>query len=195
MVLQPVNSISYFTSPVAPAEVSGSSQAFISQLDTAMAAPAKNTVAAPAAPVIQSVTVLPWGQSIAYTMPPTTSAPATPAITAPAISTPAATSAAAQATPRTATANVETAPVLPPSQQAMNALSAALNKYGIDSSGLGLSYSEQQVMGPTGSYTNKLITANLPNGKTQQFSADLVLLNANVTAAEISSLMGKPIWA
>jgi len=85
--------------------------------------------------------------------------------------------------------------VLPPSQQAMNALSAALNKYGIDSSGLGLSYSEQQVMGPTGSYTNKLITANLPNGKTQQFSADLVLLNANVTAAEISSLMGKPIWA
>ena len=87
------------------------------------------------------------------------------------------------------------AAALPASQQAINALSERLSGYGINPATLGLSYSEQVVAGPAGAYTNKTITAKFPSGISQDFSADLTLINPQVAAVEIMAMLGRKIVA
>jgi hypothetical protein len=70
-----------------------------------------------------------------------------------------------------------------------------ISSYGLDPASLGLSYSEQVVAGPAGAYTNKMITANFPSGKSQEYSADLTLKNPTVAAVEILGMLGRRIVA
>ncbi len=171
----------------------------------------------PSQPAIQSVTNLPWGQSIAYIIQ-ATPAPSVqvattsllpttpvipPAIAATPVSTPAPTAPASQPAPAATSTSTKplastTAPAasqLPPSQQAINALSAILTSYGVDPASLGLRYSEQPVAGPTGSWSNNMITANFPNGKSQEYNMELTLRNPTVAAVEIMGMLGRRVVA
>lgn len=130
---------------------------------------------------LSSVTILPFGQSIATSpvIPQPTKAAVITTNQTSAVATPAATAAAP----------------LPPSQQAINALSAILSGYGIDPAALGLTYSEKAVAGPTGAYSNNMITAKFPSGKSQEYSAALTLQNPFVAAVEIMGMLGRKILA
>ena len=194
MVVSPTTSISNFLSPIPPVpdrnKTVNSAQPFSKQFDTAIATPpavaSSGSAPASTSPEILSVTILPWGRSIAYA------------------STAAASTALPAATPVAATPVVPIATVaattpaaapLPASQQAINALSEILSGYGINPAALGLSYSEQVVAGPTGAYTNRMITANFPSGKSQDYSADLILKNPKDGAVEIMAMLGRRIVA
>ena len=216
MVVPPATSISIFQSltPPVPAKnnTADSSQPFDRQFATAITT-ATQTAASSSAPAqsfpeLKTVTILPWGQSIAYSSSASATKPAEastsvlpiapfvpPSIgttaTVPA-STPASTPVAASTPP------VTTKPVpaaLPASQQAINALSAILSGYGIDPASLGLSYSEQLVAGPTGTYSNNMISAKFPSGKSQDYNAELTLKNPTVAAVEIMAMLGRRIVA
>ncbi len=215
MVITPSNPISGFQSPALPVraqiDTAASGQPFTNQFAAAIAAPVAAPPAQPpvasttvpvsppasSSPAILSVTILPWGRSIAYastaaaaaSLPPaaTEASPAAAVTTAPSAQTPTSTAAnAAAASPP---------PALPASQQAINALSEILSGYGINPAALGLSYSEQFVAGPTGAYTNRMITAKFPSGKSQDYSADLTLKNPTVAAVEIMAMLGRRIVA
>lgn len=210
MVVTPSNSLSLIPSltPQLSAQynTAANSQPFSKQLDTALEAarssvtaqsPATTGVTPSAAlastsPQILSVTILPWGPSIAYAPAAAPAASVTPL-------PPATTNVAAAGSARAAIAPaVDTKPPavpLPASQQAINALSDILTSYGINPATLGLSYSEQVVAGPTGTYTNKMITAKFPSGKSQDYSADLTLKNPLVAAVEIMGMLGRRIVA
>jgi hypothetical protein len=252
MVVTPSNSISLFpiqqASSFTVADAAPDGQLFAQQFSAAIAQPstgstfkseslqqAQSAVAAPLPqPVIQTVTNLPWGQSIAYAIAPqaqtqgpastptsktavfqagTSLLPLTPVIP-PAIAASgngngnaAAGASGAASTAGSNPSSTATTPAsgpllstaqalsLPPSQQAINALSAILTSYGVDPSSLGLTYSEQGVDGPTGSWTNKMITANFPSGKSQDYSAELTLRNPTVAAVEIMEMLGRKVMA
>ncbi len=66
----------------------------------------------------------------------------------------------------------------------------ALRAAGIDPAPLGLTLSEQPMYYPGGSYLDREITAALPNGTQQRFSANLVQLNPSVAAVELRQLLG-----
>jgi hypothetical protein len=174
-------------------KTSNSAQPFSNQLGTAISenssggpAEASGSPPASSSPAILSVTILPWGRSIAYASQAaaSTSLPsAQPVVPAPTATTVPATSISPPAAP------------LPPSQQAINALSDILSGYGINPASLGLSYSEKLVAGPAGTYTNRMITANFPSGKSQDYSAELTLKNPTVAAVEIMGMLGRRIVA
>jgi len=96
------------------------------------------------------------------------------------------------ASPEAAGTTPDPAPAAHPS---VAALEAALLEYGVDARQLGLTYSEETVGYPGGSYTNKLITASFGPGKTENFGADLTLRNPKVAAAEILGLLGRRVMA
>ena len=75
-------------------------------------------------------------------------------------------------------------------QDSLAALSKALRAKGIEPAGLGFQYSEQEVYYPGGSYTNKLITANL-NGQAEGFGAALVLKNPELAASEVIRFLSR----
>ena len=204
MVVSPTTSISNFLSPIPPVPdrnitVDGA-QPFSKQFDTAIATPpavaSSGSAPASTSPEILSVTILPWGQSIAYASPSAQSTSLLPAM--PVIPPVTASTAATSVQTPTATLAVATpaaAAPLPASQQAINALSEILSGYGVNPASLGLSYSEQVVAGPGGAYTNNSITAHLPSGKSQDFSAELTFKNPKVTAVEILAMLGRKIMA
>lgn len=67
----------------------------------------------------------------------------------------------------------------------------AMKTLGMSTSGLDISYSEDYVGYPGGSYVNRMINIT-SGGKTQQFSADLTEKNALVTAYEMQRYLGVP---
>ena len=69
------------------------------------------------------------------------------------------------------------------------ALTNSLRARGVNPDSLGLRYSEEESFYPGGSYTNKLITANI-NGETANFGAELVLKNPEITSTEILRFLG-----
>jgi hypothetical protein len=75
-----------------------------------------------------------------------------------------------------------------PAASAMTVLEAAMRRHGMNPGVYNLSYSEQVVAYPGGSYVNKLITADFGNGKSEQYMADLVLRNPDVAAVEMQRL-------
>ena len=199
MVVTTSNSISMLAmlQPYVPAQSSSTEfgQPFAHQLAAAIA-PDSPAAAAPQfllpampssfqsaalAPAISSVTILPFGPSIATppVIPQSTKAAAITTIQTAAVAAPAATAGGP----------------LPPSQLAINALSTILKGYGIDPASLGLTYSEQAVAGPTGAYSNNMITATFPSGKSQDFSAALTLKNPFVAAVEIMGMLGRKVMA
>lgn len=66
----------------------------------------------------------------------------------------------------------------------MTKLRATLQALGMNTVGLQISYDEQVVGYPGGSYVNRLITVS-NGGKTESFSADLTERNPMVTAYEM----------
>ena len=196
MVVTPANSISMLAmlQPSFPAQSNSTQngQPFAHQFATAIAPDTPGAVAPQfqlptmpssfqvmtSAPIVSVVTVLPFGQSIA---------------TSPVI--PQSTKTAANTTQTSTVATATAAVPLPPSQQAINALSSILSGYGINPASLGLTYSEKEVSGPTGTYSNNMITANFPSGKSQEYSAALTLKNPFVAAVEIMGMLGRRIVA
>jgi hypothetical protein len=65
-------------------------------------------------------------------------------------------------------------------------LREALQSLGINTTGLNISYSEETVGYPGGSYVNRLISVT-GNGKTEHFCAELTARNPMVTATEMRS--------
>jgi hypothetical protein len=72
------------------------------------------------------------------------------------------------------------------------ALRDALSAAGLNTAALNFEYVDQTVGYPGGSYQNRLITVTLPGGVTENFGADLVLKNPNVTVVEIQNLLRRP---
>jgi hypothetical protein len=68
-------------------------------------------------------------------------------------------------------------------------LRATLQALGINTAGLHITYSEDTVGYPCGSYVNRLITVS-NGGKTESFSADLTERNPLVTAYEMQRYFG-----
>ena len=71
----------------------------------------------------------------------------------------------------------------------LTALNNSLRARGVNPDSLGLRYSEEESYYPGGSYTNKLIKANI-NGETANFGAELVLKNPEITSTEILRFLG-----
>jgi len=95
---------------------------------------------------------------------------------------------AASTTPAAATTPVPLA--LTPAAAAMDVLGGALRKAGIEPSGLNLYYEESTVGYPGGSYTNRCITCELPNGTKESYDVGLMMKNPWLTAFEIGRQMG-----
>ena len=114
-------------------------------------------------------------------------APATAAATSPV----AATAPATAVTP--ATAPIVTAPAVnrdnAQASDPVSILKAALEKAGISSAGMRFSYADDFVTYPGGGYANRQVTVELPNGRRESYSADLMLRNPQVTVVEIQRLM------
>ena len=207
MIVTPSSSISTFQAPTplaaAQNTAGNSAQPFAKQFTTAVSSQssvpplgASGPAPASASPAILSVTILPWGPSIAYASPAAQSTsllPATPVI--PPVTASTAATSVQTPTATLAVATPAAAAPLPASQQAINAVSEILSGYGVNPASLGLSYSEQVVAGPGGAYTNNSITAHLPSGKSQDFSAELTFKNPKVTAVEILAMLGRKIMA
>lgn len=118
-------------------------------------------------------------------------APATPRPATPSAAAPAAP--AAPATPASGTGKVSATPAAgdtpPTPSDPVSLLSAALTQAGIDPGTLNLSYSEQVVGYPGGSYVDRQITAHFPNGKTERYDAGLVAKNPVVAVNEIGMML------
>jgi hypothetical protein len=71
----------------------------------------------------------------------------------------------------------------------MQKLLDTLSALGMSTSGLNISYSEEAVGYPGGSYMNRQISVT-SGGKTEQFSADLTERNPLVTAYEMQRYFG-----
>lgn len=90
------------------------------------------------------------------------------------------------------TAKAPPAPLLAPAADAsspVDVLSAALQAAGIDPKALGMSAHDQICTYPGGSYINHLITVTAPNGRTQDYMSNLMMLSPNVTVTEIKHLL------
>lgn len=81
-------------------------------------------------------------------------------------------------------AQAATAVKLEASGAGMQKLLDTMNTLGLATSGLNISYSEEVIGYPGGSYTNKFIQVS-SGGKTEKFSGDLTEKNPFVTAYEI----------
>ena len=75
------------------------------------------------------------------------------------------------------------------SVDSLTALTNSLRARGVNPDSLGLRYLEEESFYPGGSYTNKLITANI-HGETANFGAELVLKNPEITSTEILRFLG-----
>jgi len=76
-----------------------------------------------------------------------------------------------------------------PGHAGLQKLLETLSALGMSTSGLNISYSEEAVGYPGGSYLNKQISVT-SGGKTEQFSADLTEKNPLVTAYEMQRYFG-----
>lgn len=89
--------------------------------------------------------------------------------------------------------NMPVPPPPPPSAPAapagMKKLMDTLSSLGMSTSGLNISYTEELVGYPGGSYVNKMINVT-SGGKTEQFSAELTEKNPLVTAYELQRYFG-----
>lgn len=70
-----------------------------------------------------------------------------------------------------------------------SALDTALQKAGIDPSNVKVSYWEEIVFYPAGSYINKSITVQTPNGQKMDFDAAATLRTPDVTANSVQDMM------
>jgi hypothetical protein len=73
----------------------------------------------------------------------------------------------------------------------MQRLLDAMSALGMSRSGLSISYSEEAVGYPGGSYMNRQIKVT-SGGRTEQFSAELTERNPMVTAYEMQRYLGIP---
>ena len=83
-------------------------------------------------------------------------------------------------------------PLIPPptpGPPGMQKLLATLSALGMSTAGLNISYNEEAVGYPGGSYMNRQISVT-SGGKTEQFSADLTEKNPLVTAYEMQRYFG-----
>ena len=70
----------------------------------------------------------------------------------------------------------------------VDVLTAALTQAGVDTRGMQFQEHTDVVTYPGGSYTNHLITMTA-GGKTQDYMADLMMINPHVTVVEIQQLL------
>ena len=81
----------------------------------------------------------------------------------------------------------------PTEHAAVIALRDALSAAGLNTAGVNFEYVDQTVGYPGGSYQNRLITVTLPSGVKENFGADLVMRNPQVTVVEIQNLLRRPV--
>jgi hypothetical protein len=94
-----------------------------------------------------------------------------------------------QQQPSTTAARAESGPT---EHAAVIALRGALSAAGLNTAGIDFQYVDQTVGYPGGSYQNRLITVTLPSGVKENFGADLVMRNPQVTVVEIQNLLRRP---
>jgi len=85
--------------------------------------------------------------------------------------------------------NLPATPSAPAAPAGMKKLMDTLSSLGMSTSGLNISYTEERVGYPGGSYVNKMINVT-SGGKTEQFSAELTEKNPLVTAYELQRYFG-----
>ena len=77
---------------------------------------------------------------------------------------------------------------LPVPADPIEVLKKALEDAGVSTIGMQFSYADDTVIYPGGSYQNKQVTVQTPNGRKEQYSADLMMRSPWVTVVEIQRL-------
>jgi hypothetical protein len=75
------------------------------------------------------------------------------------------------------------------SQDPISRLGDALKSVGLDPAAFGITAREDTVWYPGGTYMNRMLTVNLPNGRTENFDTNLTNLRPDVTVIEIQRLL------
>jgi len=98
---------------------------------------------------------------------------------------------AVQASPASAATekSAAVAPAPAASQDPISRLGDALKAAGLDPAAFGITAHEDTVWYPGGTYMNRMLTVNLPNGRTENFDTNLTNLRPDVTVIEIQRLL------